>query len=348
MKKVLIVGKFLEIGRTEEVYGRGFKTIGCEVRHFSWDLAEPSLLSRSLFQRASWRLAWQLRAKTANQKLIDIADRFQPDLTLVISPLLMHPNTIKALKQHGFTVVFFTDNPLDNHHTHTNAWVQQGLSLWDAILIWSQELVQQISKRGISNVFYHPFCSDTEHHYPQTQNNPDCDVAFIGNWDDSYKRELYLKAIADYRLEIWGSNYWQTHCKETSIKKYHQGMCSYLEIPRILGGAKIGLNILRPQNEMGHNIRTFEIPSSKTLMLSERNPELLDLFKEDIEAVYFSNPEELKQKVTYLLNNQTLIESIAKAGNNKALQHTIQHRIEEIYRVIDQLHPQKKEAQIIS
>ena len=335
MKKVLIVGKILEVGRTEEVYGRGFEANGCQVRHFSWDRAEPSLVSRSLLQRASWRLAWQLKAKTANQKLVETAKQFRPDLILVISPLLMHPNTIKALKQNGLTVVFFTDNPLDNHHTHTNAWVQQGLYLWDAVFIWSQQLVKQIKDLGISNVFYHPFCSDTEHHYPQKHTSPDYDVAFIGNWDDSCKREGYLNAISDYRLGIWGSDYWQTHCKEASINKSHRGMCSYMEIPQILGSAKMGLNILRPQNEMGHNIRTFEIPASGILMLSERNSELLDLFKEDREAVYFSSPDELQQKVAYLLNNETLINSIAEAGYQKALQHKIECRIQDIKNIYE-------------
>ena len=330
MQKILIVGKTIELGRTEEVYGRGFEAIGCEVEHFSWNLAEPSLLSRSLLQRASWRLAWQLRAKAANQKLIETAKQFQPDLTFVVSPLLMQPNTIKALKQYGRAFVFFTDNPLDNHHTHTNAWVQQGLSVWDAVFIWSQELVTQISDRGIKNVFYHPFCSDTKYHYPQLQTNPDYDVAFIGNWDDSCKRERYLKTITDCRLGIWGSDYWQTRCQEALIKKSHQGMCSYTEISQVLGSAKIGLNILRPQNEMGHNIRTFEIPAAKTLMLSERNQELLNLFAEDTEAVYFSSPEELNRKATYLLNNDSLVKSVAEAGYQKALQHTSDRRIQEI------------------
>lgn len=337
MQKILIVGKMVELGRTEEVYGRGFAAKECDVKHFSWNVAEPSLLSRSLLQRASWRLAWQLRAKTANQKLVETASQFQPDLTFVVSPLLMQPNTIKALKQYGRAFVFFTDNPLDNHHTHTNAWIQQGLSLWDAVFIWSQELVRQISDRGIENVHYHPFCSDTQYHYPQKQSNPDYDVAFIGNWDDSCKRERYLKAISNYRLGIWGSDYWQTRCKETAVKKSHQGMCSYTEIPQVLGSAKMGLNILRPQNEMGHNIRTFEIPAAKTLMLSERNQELLDLFAEDKEAVYFSSPEELNRKVTYLLNNDSLIESIAEAGYQKALQHTSDRRIQDFQDVYEML-----------
>lgn len=333
--KILIVGRTLEIGRTEEVYGRGFKAQGCQVQHFDWNRAEPSLLSRSLWQRASWRLAWQLKARTANQKLVETAKKFQPDLTFVVSPLLIQPDTIDALKQHGLAFVFFTDNPLDSHHTHTNVWVQKGLYLWDAVFIWSRQLVQQISDYGVTNVFYHPFCSDTQYHYPQKQQNLDYDLAFIGNWDDSRKRERYLQAISDRRLGIWGSDYWQTHCKEVAIAKAHQGMSSYVEIPQILGSAKIGLNILRPQNEMGHNIRTFEIPVSRTLMLSERNSELLDLFEEDKEAVYFSSPEELRQKVTYLLNHENLIESIAERGYQKALQHKIERRIQDIKNVYE-------------
>ena len=338
MRKILIVGDILETGRTEEVYGRGFKDSGCEVRYFNWREAESSLNSLSLTNKIVWRLAWQLRARSTNQKLIATAEQFQPDLTFVVSPNLIQPATIKALQQNGLAFVFFTDNPLDCHHTHTNIWVKQGLSLWDAVFIWSQELAQKLTDCGVKKAVYHPFCSDTQYHYPQLQTNPDYDVAFIGNWDDSCKRERYLKAISDYRLGIWGSDYWQTRSSETSIKKFHRGMCSYTEIPQILGSAKIGLNILRPQNEMGHNIRTFEIPASGTLMLSERDRELLDLFEEDKEAVYFSSPEELKQKVAYLLNNRNLLESIATAGYQKALQHTIDCRIQDlqkIYQAID-------------
>jgi spore maturation protein CgeB len=43
MKKVLIVGEILELGRTEEVYKRGFSALGCEVKHFTWKEAAPSL-----------------------------------------------------------------------------------------------------------------------------------------------------------------------------------------------------------------------------------------------------------------------------------------------------------------
>jgi spore maturation protein CgeB len=330
MKKVLIIGKTLELGRTEEVYGRGFSSLGCEVKHFTWKEAEPSLFSRSLLHRVSWRLAWQLLARSANQKLVEVAKQFQPDLTFVVSSDLVQPTTIQALQQQGLVFVFFTDNPLDKHHTHSNPWVRQGLPLWDSVFIWSQGLARELIKKGVKNVVYHPFCSDIEYHVPKRKTNPNYDVAFIGNWDDSRKREQYLKAISHSRLGIWGSDYWITHCRETSVKSFFQGMCTYTEIPDVLGAAQIGLNILRPQNELGHNIRTFEIPATGTLMLSERSQELLTLFEEDREAVYFSSPDELREKVEYLLQNYSLIQSIADAGYQKAINHTSNSRVLEI------------------
>ncbi len=344
MKKVLIVGHTLELGRTEEVYGRGFSDFGCEVQYFTWKEAEPSLFSRSLAQRVAWRLAWQFRAKSANQALIEDANQFKPDLTFVVSPNLMKPSTIQALQQHGLVFVFFTDNPLDQHHTHSNSWIMQGLPFWDAVFIWSQELGKQLIQKGVKNVAFHPFCSDIQYHFPQRKSPSVYDLAFIGNWDSSRKREQYLKAITHYKLGIWGSDYWRTHCRETSLKSLCQKMCSYDEIPEILGSATIGLNILRPQNELGHNIRTFEIPASGTLMLSERSQELLELFEEDREAVYFSTPDELLQKVDYLLQNSNLLKSIANSGYKKALEHTISDRVREIHNFYYQLKTLKPET----
>lgn len=330
MKKVLIVGQVLELGRTEEVYGRGFSALGCKVKHFNLQDAEPSLVSSSFGHKVAWRVAWQLLARSVNQKLIDLANQFKPDLTFVVAPSLIQPSSIQALQQHGLVFVFFTDNPLDQHHTHSNAWIRAGLPLWDAVFIWSQELAKRLTEKGVKNAFFHPFCSDVQYHFPQRKTNPIYDVAFIGNWDASRKREQYLKAISDYRLVIWGSDSWRTHCRETSIKGFCRGMCTYAEIPGILGAAKMGLNILRPQNERGHNIRTFEIPATGTLMLSERSQELLTLFEEDREAVYFSNPDELQKKVQYLLQNEDLIGSISEAGYSKAIKHKVSHRIVEL------------------
>lgn len=330
MQKVLIVGQALQLGRTEELYGRGFAALGCQVKHFSWEESDPSLLSGLFLHKVAWRVGWQLLAKSANQALIEMANQFQPDLTFVVSPKLMQPSSIKALKQHGLVFVFFTDNPLDRHHTHSNSWMRRGLPLWDAVFIWSQELAEELHKNAVKKAVFHPFCSDIQYHFPKKQTNPIYDVAFIGNWDASRKREQYLKAIYDCRLGIWGSDYWLTHCQETSLRGFCKGICTYAEIPDVLGASKMGLNIWRPQNEIGHNIRSFEIPATGTLMLSERSREILNIFEEDREAVYFSSPEELNKKVHYFLQNEGLVKTISKLGYEKAIKHTISERISDI------------------
>jgi spore maturation protein CgeB len=49
-------------------------------------------------------------------------------------------------------------------------------------------------------------------------------------------------------------------------------------------------------------------------MLAERTDDLLQLFKEDEEAVYFSSADELVQKVKWLLENPEMRRRIADAG----------------------------------
>ncbi|MEQ9667666.1 hypothetical protein [Coleofasciculus sp. G2-EDA-02] len=167
MQKILIVGERLELGRTEEVYGRGFSNIGCEVKYFTWQEARPNLSSNPFVKKVAWRIAWQWLAQIANQKLIDIANKFKPELTFVVAPLLVDPNTIQALQRYGLVFVFFTDNPLDQHHTHSNYWVRGGLHLWDAVFIWSQELANRLTEKSGKKAFFHSFCSDIKYHYPK-------------------------------------------------------------------------------------------------------------------------------------------------------------------------------------
>jgi spore maturation protein CgeB len=55
------------------------------------------------------------------------------------------------------------------------------------------------------------------------------------------------------------------------------------------------------------------------LMLSERTPELESFFKEGAEAVFFSNPEELLEKVNYILADDILQQNIRKQAKEKSV-----------------------------
>jgi spore maturation protein CgeB len=55
------------------------------------------------------------------------------------------------------------------------------------------------------------------------------------------------------------------------------------------------------------------------LMLSERTPELESFFNEGTEAVFFSNPEELLEKVNYILADEILQQNIRTQAKERSL-----------------------------
>ena len=331
MKKILIVGGTLEVGRTEEVYQRGFRAAGYEVKTCVMDQVSPWLDSRSLPVRVLRKLGEPWLLEPFNRQVRNEARRFRPDLSVVIAPKIIKPATVRALREHGPAITFFTDNPLDSHRTHRNAWQDSCLPLWDATLIWSHHWTKRLEEAGVRRAVFHAFCSDTEHlrPLPPPAKGPEYDVVFIGNWDDSGEREAYMQALGHVRLGLWGGDDWVRRAGG-NLARFYRGRARYLDIPGILGSARVALNLMRPQNVHGHNIRTYEIPACGKLMLSERTSELPGLFAEDQEAVYFSSPEELRAKVDALLGQPAEIERVAAAGLRRALANPVAKRIEEI------------------
>jgi spore maturation protein CgeB len=99
-----------------------------------------------------------------------------------------------------------------------------------------------------------------------------------------------------------------------------------------LGGAKIGVNLIRRETRDDHVMRTFEGPACGAFMLNERTDEHLELFEEGTEATYFASPEELVDKVRYYLAHDSERERIRAAGHAKivASSHTYKNRLIEI------------------
>ena len=54
-------------------------------------------------------------------------------------------------------------------------------------------------------------------------------------------------------------------------------------------------------------------------MLAERTEDLMNMFKEDVEACYFSNEEELVEKVYWLMSDINLRLKIAEAGKLRVI-----------------------------
>ncbi|MHC4150331.1 MAG: CgeB family protein, partial [Planctomycetota bacterium] len=158
-----------------------------------------------------------------------------------------------------------------------------------------------------------------------------CEVVFVGHYEPDGRVE-HLNALieAGINVKLFGSEYWNRRILDP-VADYFGEVHAVLgtEYTKALCGAQICLNFLSRLNRDTYTRRCFEIPACGRLLLSERTPDLLSLFRENEEAVYFSSPSELVERVLWLQARPELIQTIAEAGHRRVLceDHTVDGRM---------------------
>ena len=93
----------------------------------------------------------------------------------------------------------------------------------------------------------------------------------------------------------------------------------YKDYNLAINGAKIALVFLSKLNNDTYTRRCFEIPATKTMMLSEFTNDLSSMFEEGVEAEYFRSKRELVDKINFYLKNDKERIKIGNNGNDRLL-----------------------------
>ncbi len=317
---ILLIGNSVKDGLANS-FLRAFLELGKTVKIID----DEKLYRKNVFlanNKYFHRLFWRILVPFFQKELIEKIIVEKPDLILIFKGWFIKPKTLLKIKKELPRVRllnFNPDNPFNTwHHGNSNNWIRKSIPLYDIYFIWGKFLIEPIKKAGAKIVEYLPFAYDGEIHYPvkvtpEEQKVYGSDIVFIGSWDD--EREQWLNYLLDYDLKIWG-NSWEKASKK--IQKKWQGRAVVgEEFSKVCNSSKIILNLIRKQNFLAHNMRTFEVPACGGFILSNRTEEQNSFFKEKKEAEYFSTPEELKEKIDYYLKNRELRKQIAISGFNK-------------------------------
>jgi spore maturation protein CgeB len=144
---------------------------------------------------------------------------------------------------------------------------------------------------------------------------------FVGHHEPD-GREKYLEEVArnGIKLHLFGSE-WDRVVKKSKYlrKNYPVRLAWDDEYNKALCGAKIALSFLSKLNRDTYTRRCFEIPATKTFMLSQYSKDLASMFKEGVEAEYFRDKDELIDKIGYYLNHSDKREEIALNGYNRVV-----------------------------
>jgi spore maturation protein CgeB len=158
---------------------------------------------------------------------------------------------------------------------------------------------------------------------PQDRLRLSHEVLFIGTWMP--ERGLFLQELiqAGVPLAIYGND-WQKAPEWPALQTVWHGPAIYGDdYLKAIQLAKVSLGLLSKGNRDLHTTRTFEIPYCGGLLCAERTSEHLQLYQEDIEAVYWSDVQECIEKCKKLLNDDKMRAGIAEKGRIRCLRNGI-------------------------
>jgi len=299
-----------------------------------------SLQTHETFTKLCERIIRPLQVKTYNNIIKEKIKIFHPDILFVYKGVFVLLETLKFAKERGCKLVmFYPDVSMTAHGGN----IPKCIPLYDLIFTTKTfGITDMESTFGVKNTKFIPHGFDPEIHRPLMINNIDkenfgCDASFIGTW--SPKKEEWLTILKeqcpDIDLKIWGNQWHKAHSSVIGSSIQGQPVVGDL-YSLAIQSSKINLGILSEKvsgASSGDLItsRTFHITGASGFLLHERNEESVLYYKEDVEAGFFSGPDEMVAKVKWFLDNPIDRERIRLAGYERAQKdHSLDNRAQTI------------------
>lgn len=109
----------------------------------------------------------------------------------------------------------------------------------------------------------------------------------------------------------------------------------YDEMPYAFKNSRINLNITLRSIKTGIPLRAFDIMGSGGFLLTNYQQELFEYFEPDQDFVYYTDYEDLIEKVDYYLSHEEKREKIAESGCRKVSeQHNMRLRVQDILAIV--------------
>ena len=325
--RVLILGEDAPGGLMAS-YERGFADLGIETRTVCLARAYQSALP-SIRSRALRRVAEPVLLSTFNESVVGNLTGVDVDLVLVIKGHRLNATTVDRVKEStGAPVInFYPDDPFSDERSNRLAYGPNVLAAYDACFTFARHLIPQYARAGAQHVYYLPFARDPGLHAPvASASAPAFDVVFVGNLDED--RVRYLDALArDYRVGVFGERTAAAVPRGSALARATFAPAAYGgDLARALACGSMSLNVMRPQNSLSHNMRSFESLACGAFTVSQRTPELTQLFAEGEHMIGFSDVDELRAAVARWLPDTRGRSAIATAGFDRVRDDTYARR----------------------
>jgi len=266
------------------------------------------------------KLRIPLDTDSLNKKILEKVKVFSPKTIILVGQFpnnILLPKTLKKLKNKNKDIRIFSwtpDNMIKKHNS--SIYFEKSIPLYDIHFTTKSNIIDKMYSMGAKKTVFLNQAYSTYDHFPE-KINPifDYNVLFIGSSEiDRYESMCYL-AKNGIKVNIFG-NAWSSY-KEIQNLKIHKRPLIGEDFRKAITSSKISICFLRKINDDLQTTRSFEIPACRGFMIAERTKEHLKLFEENEEAVFFSNNNELLEKVKFYLKREKLRNNISENGYKK-------------------------------
>lgn len=308
--RVLFTGQHWP-GANSLYIAHAFERCGVVVRFLNETALVPAWESKH--GRVTRRLLTPLIEAEWNRQLLALVDTFQPDLVYITNAHLCWPRTLEAIREKKIPMMCFYHDV--KWRDREGSRFSENIAGFDLVATTRRWHEPEFKAAGARNVKVVRFGYEPSVHRPlqlnvQAMERYSADVTFIGTMELHRRMELekLLSNGFPYHFRLWGA-FWND---ALLVKRYWQKREVHeQEIPIIYAASKVALHWVgwephgsdtEMQKGDQHNSRTFQIAAcGGAMMLAQRTDEHLQFFEEDKEAVFFSDVEELREKLEYWL-----------------------------------------------
>ena len=242
------------------------------------------------------------------------------DLIWVDKAVFLTPKTTALLRSRASKLVHFTPDPAFTFHK--SRLFLKSLSYYDFLVTTkSYELEHYYKYIKTEKVLYATQGFDAKLHKPSKHPFSKKDgFVFIGHYEDQRGEVLEKLLQNDIKITLAGIK-WRQFAKkhQNNPNLIYLGDGVYGEdYVKTLQKAKMAWGALSKWVPELHTTRTFEIPACGTALVTERNLETQSFFKDD-EAIFYTNENDLIEKITFFMNNDKPLEVLTKKGASRAV-----------------------------
>jgi hypothetical protein len=297
---------FVACGHTVTLLGEQHLTAG----HGVYIRARRVHVAAPLIEAAGRRLALRVVATA-------------PDIIIIVKGRFVAASAVRRMRGETGAVVasWCPDDPLYPAYRDSR-WLRS-LRECDTVAIWSEGLACRLRELGIRAVAI-PFGYDPRWYSAEPRSVPRWDVMFVGQW--SPEREAHIRALSGLSVGVAGLG-WAKALRRTSLRRaVVPGRHFGRGVAALYRASLVGINVLHPQNHGTHNMRSWELPATRTAMVATDSQEHRAIFG-TTGAVLVRGPTSLRAAVDDLLGDATRREVLAESGHAAVVDGTYAGRV---------------------